>query len=90
MMEKALPDLPTGSEEYKAVLDSLQKLTKAIPATAAVPGIQKSALAGLAQRASSDSMIRQAQAARAMQGGGAPGGPGGAPPPSPQPPPMGM
>ena len=79
MMEKALPELETGSDPYKAVLESLTKLTKAFPATAAVPGIQKSALAGLAQRANSDSMMRQAMAAKAA-GGGAPGGPPGAPP----------
>lgn len=85
MMEKALPELETGSDGYKSVLESLTKLTKAFPATAAVPGIQKSALAGLAQRANSDSMMRQALQAKAAGAGSAPGGPpGGAPPPSPQ------
>lgn len=87
IMEKALPSLETGSEEYKSVLDSLSKLTKHFPAASAMPGVQKTALAGLAQRASQDGMMRQAMAARAAQGGGGPGaGPG--PQPQPQPGPM--
>lgn len=84
-MEKALPELQTGGEEHKAVLDSLTKLAKAFPASAAVPGVQKTALAGLAQRANSDAMIKQAMASMGPKPGGPPGL-GAAPP---QPAPMG-
>lgn len=89
ILEMSLPDLPTGADTYKAVLESLNKLTKAFPATSAVPGMQKTALAGLAHKAQQDQMMQAVQ--RSMGAGAAPGGaPGMAPhPPQPQTAPMG-
>ncbi len=90
ILEMCLPDLPTGSDTHKAVLDSLTKLSKAFPATAAVPGVQKTALAGLAHKAQQDAMMQAVQRSMGQPPGGAPGGaPGMAPPSSPQPAPMG-
>lgn len=89
ILEMCLPDLPTGSDTHKAVLESLTKLSKAFPATSAVPGVQKTALAGLAHRAQQDAMMQAVQRSMGPQGGPPGGGPGMAPPPSPQPAPMG-
>lgn len=89
ILEQCLPDLPTGSDTHKAVLESLTKLSKAFPATAAVPGVQKTALAGLAHKAQQDAMMQAVQRSMGQQGGAPGGAPGMAPPASPQPAPMG-
>lgn len=90
ILEMSLPDLPTGSDTHKAVLESLTKLAKAFPATAAVPGVQKTALAGLAHKAQQDAMMQAVQRSMGPPGGAPGGAPGMAPPASPQPAQMGM
>lgn len=76
LLEMALPNLPTGSEQHKAAIDSLSKLSKAFPATEEQPGIQKTQLLGLAQRAQQQAMLqqvmRQAQSAQPQPGAGGP------------------
>lgn len=85
ILEKALPELPTGSDTHKAVLEALTKLVKHFPASAASPAIQKTTLAGLVQRAQQDQMMNAVRASMAAKGAG-PGGPPGAPPMPPHPP----
>lgn len=80
LLEKNLPNLPTGSGMHKAVLESLTKLSKEFPASAAVPGVQQTALMGLADKAKKDAMLRQVMSSM-QQGGASPGGQPGTPPP---------
>lgn len=61
LLELALPDLETGSDQHKAVVDAVQKLAKAVPASQEVPGIQKTALMGLQQKAQQNAMLQQLQ-----------------------------
>ncbi len=84
LLEKNLPNLQTGGNQHKAVLDALTKLTKEFPASAAVQGVQQTALLGLAEQAKKDAMLRQVTSQ--MPGHGAPPP---AAPPQPQPAPMG-
>lgn len=58
MLQMALPNLPIGSEPYKAVLDSIQKLSKTVPASEAIPGVQMTQLAGLQKQAQETAMLQ--------------------------------
>lgn len=73
LLQMSLPSFPVGSEVQKAVLDSIQKLSKVAPPSAAVPGVQMTTLQGLQREAQNTSMLKQLGAAL--------GQPGGAPPP---------
>jgi len=63
-----LPKLEAGSEPYKAVYDSIGKLSKVAPPSAEVPGVQQSALRGLQQQAMQSSQMQALM--RSMGGGG--------------------
>lgn len=79
LLEAALPDLPTGSDPYKAVLSSIQGISKHISPADEVPGVQQTALRDLQQSAGKGAMMQQLM--RSMGGGeGAPGAGGGAAP----------
>jgi hypothetical protein len=82
LLEMKLPALPLGTEQHKAVVEALGKLSKAFPASEEVPGVQHTQLQALAQKAQQSAMmqalLRQSQQGAAPPGGGAPGGP---PPP---------
>lgn len=80
LLEMALPQLPMGSEPYKDTLKAIQSLSKSVPASAEVPGVQQTTLADLQQQAQKSSMFQQVQ--RALQQGATPPA-GGAPPPQP-------
>jgi hypothetical protein len=82
ILERALPELPMGSDPYKAVLDAVTKITKHVSPSDEIPGVQKTALRGLAQDAQKSSMMQSLM--RSMGGeGGAPPPPGGAAAPPP-------
>ena len=84
LLEMALPMLPTGSEQHKSAIDSLQKLSKAFPATEEQPGIQQTQLLALAQKAKPNSMLQQVMRQAQSQpgaGGPPPDAGGGAAPP---------
>lgn len=51
LLELALPNLPTGSAPHKDVLDAISKLSKSVPPTEAIPGVQTTQLVGLQQDA---------------------------------------
>lgn len=51
LLETALPAIPIGTDSHKSVLSAIQSLSKSVPASEAVPGVQMSTLAGLQQEA---------------------------------------
>ena len=59
LLQSALPEFPVGSEIQKAVLDSVTKLSKVAPASAAVPGVQMTTLQGLGREAQESQMLQQ-------------------------------
>jgi len=79
LLESVLPELPTGSEPYKAVLSSIQGLSKHISPTDEVPGVQQTALRDLQQSAGKNAMMQQVM--NSMGGAGGAPGTGAAPPP---------
>jgi hypothetical protein len=85
IMEKALPALQPGSEPYKAVLNSMNSLTKYIPPTAEVAGMAKNVASGLLNDAQKGGAMSMVQGALAPAGASAGGGGGGAPPMPPTP-----
>lgn len=78
ILQKALPSLSTGSEAHKAVLSALPSLSKAIPPTAEIPGVQQNQLRGLQQQAQQSGAMQALMRAMGNQSGGAPAIPGGA------------
>lgn len=77
ILEKALPNLQIGSDPHKAVIDSIGKLAKAIPATEAMPGIQTSTLLSLLRDSQQGAPMKALMGGAAGPGGGQPGGGGG-------------
>ena len=63
MLETALPGLPLGSDPHKAVLSAVQSLSKVVPPSAEVPGVQMTQLAGLQKQAQQSAMLQQLAAA---------------------------
>lgn len=59
MLEMALPGIPLGSEPHKAVLSAIQSISKVVPPSSEVPGVQMTQLAGLAQQAQQSQILQQ-------------------------------
>lgn len=59
MLQQALPGLPIGSEPQKKVLNAIRDLSSAVPASAEIPGVQMTQLAGLQQQAQQTAMLQQ-------------------------------
>src|SRR5437899_3595465 len=74
ILEKALPELSTGSEPYKAVLNAISSVSKHVSPSAEVPGVQQTALRDLGQSAQSSAMMQSLMRSLAGAGQGAPGG----------------
>lgn len=79
LLNKALPQLPANSEPWKAVSDAIRNIGKYVPASAQVPGVQKTELMNLMQNAGKNAMLNQVMGS--MGGGPAGMGAGGAAPP---------
>lgn len=82
ILEKALPQMQAGSDQYNAVLESIRKLAKAFPATDQMPGIQTSTLLSMLRDAKQGAPMKAMMAGMGGAPGGAPGAPqpgGGAP-----------
>lgn len=73
MLQQALPGLPIGSPPQKDVLDAIQKLSKSVPASEAIPGVQQTQLAGLQKDAQETAMLRNLSRAMGAQSGPGPG-----------------
>ena len=84
LLELALPGLAIGSEPHSAVVKALPGLSKAVPASEAVPGVQNTQLLALQQRAQQSAAMQAVMRAMGGGAGGPPGGPGAPPgPPGP-------
>lgn len=82
MLQKALPQLPIGSEPHKKVMSAIQSISGVVPPSAEVPGVQQTELRNLMQNAGKNAMLNQVMGSLGGAGGGA-GGPGMAPPAGP-------
>lgn len=80
LLEMALPTVPLGSEPHKAVLDAIKSLSKAVPPSEGVPGVQLSQINGLKQKAQQDQMM---QAVMRSMGNSPAGGQSAPPAPTP-------
>ena len=84
LLEKALPGIGAATPAGKDIMKAISNLTKHIPAGAASPGMEQTALQGLMQSAKQEAPQLQAlKAAGAQPGPMTPGGAAGAPPASP-------
>ena len=81
-LEALLPEVGAGSDIGKAVLESLNKLVKFVPAGSVTPAAQKNSIEAQQRAAAQQNQQMQAiQQMRAKQAQGGQGGaPGGAPP----------
>lgn len=80
ILEKALPELPVGSDQHESCVKAIKDLSKAYPTSDEMPGIQNSTLMGLQRDAQEGAQMRQLQSMMGQGGGGPPGAPPGAPP----------
>lgn len=76
----ALSEFPPGSEPFKAINSAIGSISKYVPPSAEVPGVQQTALRDLQAGAGKNAMLQQVMSSL---GGGAAGQGGGAAP-SPQ------
>ena len=79
ILQSALPNIPMGSEVHKALLNAIQSISKHVPPSAEVPGVQQTALRDLAQSAGKNQMLQQVMASMGSPGGANAGAGGGAP-----------
>src|SRR5262245_5768196 len=81
ILEKALPELATGSEPYKAVLNAISSVSKHVGPSGEVPGVQQTALRDLQQSAQSSGMMQSLMRSLGA-GAGSPASPSGGPSPA--------
>jgi hypothetical protein len=74
---EALPEMPIGSEPFKSVQSAIQGLSKHVPASAEVPGMQQTALRDLQQGAGKNAALEAVM--RSLGGAGQGGAPGSSP-----------
>ena len=80
ILQQALPQLPIGSEPHSKVMAAIQSISKVVPPSAEVPGVQQTALRDLARGGQQNAMLQQVMNSLGGASAGA-GGPGGAPQP---------
>ena len=80
ILQAALPEFPAGSEPHSKILSSIQSISKVIPPSSEVPGVQQTALRDLQGNAQKSAMLQQVMQSLGGAGAG-PGGGGAAPPP---------
>ena len=76
ILQSALPEFSPGTDEHKAVLNAISSMSKYVGPSAAVPGVQKTAINDLQQQAQKSAMMRQVMSSL----GGANAGGGSVPP----------
>jgi hypothetical protein len=59
ILEMALPALELGSDPHKAVLSAISSLSKVVPPSSEVPGVQMTTLTGLQKKAQESQMLQQ-------------------------------
>lgn len=74
ILQAALPEFPPGSDPHKAVLNAISSISKYVPPSSEVPGVQQTALRDLQQNAGKNQMLQQVMSSLggANAGGGAP------------------
>lgn len=72
LMQKALPSLSVGSDPHRSVLSAIQSISKVVPPSAEIPGVQQTQLRDLQQRAQQGAMMQALM--RAMNSGQGPAG----------------
>lgn len=75
IMQAALPNFPAGSEPHTKILAAIQSISKVVPPSAEVPGVQQTALRDMQQNAGQNAMLKQVMSSL----GGANAGGGGQP-----------
>ena len=79
ILQTALPEMPMGSDAHKAVLSAISSISKYVPPSSEVPGVQQTALRDLQQNAGKNQMLQQVMSS--LGGANAGGGGASAPPP---------
>ena len=75
ILQAALPEFPAGSEPHHALLKSITSISKVIPPSSEVPGVQQTAWRDLQQNAGKNAMLQQVIGSLGgANGGGAAGG----------------
>ena len=77
ILQDNLTKLPIGSEPYKSVLSAIQGISKHVPPSNEVPGVQRTALRDLQQNSQKNAMMEAVMRSMGAPGG-APGGGGAA------------
>jgi hypothetical protein len=78
ILAEALPKLPVGTPLANDLLSTLKTLGKHAPPSSEVPGVQQTALRGIAQDGQRNAMLDQVMKSLGSPAGGAGGAPGGA------------
>lgn len=81
ILNMAISELPIGTDPHKAVMSAVQGLTKVVPPSADVPGVQQTALRDLQANAGKSAMMQKLMASLGA-GGAQPGGGPPLPPPA--------
>ena len=76
-LESLLPEVGAGSDVGKAVLESLNKLVKFVPAGSVTPAAQKNSIEAMQRNATQNNAQMQALQKMRMGGQGGGGAPGG-------------
>jgi hypothetical protein len=71
MLNKALPNLPIGSDVYKAISSAISGISKYAPPSGAPAGVQQSQLRGLIANAGRNAMLQQVMGSLGGAGGAA-------------------
>jgi hypothetical protein len=59
ILQQVLPSIPLGSEPHKAIMSAISGMSKYIPPSAEVPGVQQTALRDLQKNAGQNAMLQQ-------------------------------
>ena len=89
MLNKALPNLPVGSDIWKAISQAITSISKLSPPSGQTPGVQQTALRNLMQNASRNAMLQQVMGSMGAGGASSQPGAGAAAAGGPAPSPMG-
>jgi hypothetical protein len=81
ILQAALPNFPAGSDPHSKILAAVQSISKVVPPSAEVPGVQQTALRDLQQNAGQNAMLKQVMSSLGGGNAGGGGAAGGAPPP---------
>ena len=73
MLNKALPNLPAGSDIWKAISQAITSISKLAPPSGQTPGVQRTQLQSLMQNAGRNAMLQQVMGSLGAGGAQQPG-----------------